>query len=239
MGEENITLLLLGKENPTATTRHYWKEGEISLPLEFVALVKSIEESVKLIVVYAIVNKTRQDKTKQTSSDDATTNINARLTHVEEFVGASYEDTVWDKYPTVTIAIGEVLETFKTQAFNVGRAMEVATEQEDKVRLLQSSTQNNRTQTLIMLRSVVDQLKSVEAIAIENRENMKCIRPDARDDVLTNDFMELVGLGTCRYKEQREGPEDNIELSLIHDKISTLDKSVEHMSDILGAICKF
>eukprot|EP00957_Ditylum_brightwellii_P170306 12963727-Ditylum_brightwellii.AAC.2 len=65
---------------------------------------------------------------------------------------------------------------------------------------------------------------------------MKHIRPDTRDDMLTNDFMELSGLGMGRYKGQREGPEDNVELSLIHDNISTLDKSVEHMSDMPGAI---
>eukprot|EP00957_Ditylum_brightwellii_P087816 6687585-Ditylum_brightwellii.AAC.1 len=70
------------------TTRCQWKEGETSLPTEFVALVESVEEPVKLIVVYAIANRTRQ-----TSSDDATNNINARLTSLEEFVGASYEDT--------------------------------------------------------------------------------------------------------------------------------------------------
>eukprot|EP00957_Ditylum_brightwellii_P120640 9202821-Ditylum_brightwellii.AAC.1 len=73
-GEENIALLLPIKENPTATTRRQWKEGETSLPPEFVALVESIKESVKLILVYAIANKTRQ-----TSSDDTTNNIIARL----------------------------------------------------------------------------------------------------------------------------------------------------------------
>eukprot|EP00957_Ditylum_brightwellii_P051244 3885168-Ditylum_brightwellii.AAC.1 len=43
-------------------------------------------------------------------------------------------------------------------------------------------------------------------------------------------------LGTGRQDEQRKGPEDNVELSLICDKISTLDKSVVHMSDMRGAI---
>eukprot|EP00957_Ditylum_brightwellii_P119037 9079616-Ditylum_brightwellii.AAC.1 len=78
-----------------AITRHQQKEEEASLPPEFVSLVESIKEFVKLIVVYAIANKTRQ-----ASSDDATNNINAQLTCLEEFVGTSYEDTVGNKYPT-------------------------------------------------------------------------------------------------------------------------------------------
>eukprot|EP00957_Ditylum_brightwellii_P165497 12599777-Ditylum_brightwellii.AAC.1 len=48
--------------------------------------------------------------------DDASENINVRLTNLEHFVGYSYKDTVGKDYPNVSITVKEMLATLKTHA---------------------------------------------------------------------------------------------------------------------------
>eukprot|EP00957_Ditylum_brightwellii_P173745 13228247-Ditylum_brightwellii.AAC.1 len=59
---------------------------------------------------------------------------------------------------------------------------------------------------------------------------------DARGDSLSNDLMAISGLGRNTREDRRDGPEDTAQLELLQEKVSSLDKSVEHVADMLGAI---
>eukprot|EP00957_Ditylum_brightwellii_P032021 2427985-Ditylum_brightwellii.AAC.1 len=72
-----------------------------TLPESFVKLMQEMEESMHLIVMYTIANKSMQS-----GRESVTNNINARLTSLEDYVGGDFEDST-DNYPTIAIAIKE------------------------------------------------------------------------------------------------------------------------------------
>eukprot|EP00957_Ditylum_brightwellii_P211730 15366519-Ditylum_brightwellii.AAC.1 len=72
--------------------------SELGIPKELATLLKAIKLSVHSLVVYAITNNTAQN---------ATDNINARLTSLEDFVGGQYGDAVRVDYPNIAIVLNK------------------------------------------------------------------------------------------------------------------------------------
>eukprot|EP00957_Ditylum_brightwellii_P148931 11338837-Ditylum_brightwellii.AAC.1 len=91
--------------------RWEWKDADAQVPPNFIDLVEAIELLVKSFVLYT----TAMDAS-YIMRDGASENINARLISLENFVGNSYEDTVGEDYPNVSIAVKEMLTTLKTHA---------------------------------------------------------------------------------------------------------------------------
>eukprot|EP00957_Ditylum_brightwellii_P193241 14713833-Ditylum_brightwellii.AAC.1 len=66
-----------------------------------------MEEVIQSILTFAAANESTQTKW-----EDIANNIKARLTSLEEYVGGEFESAI-DIYPTLMIAVKEMLESIK------------------------------------------------------------------------------------------------------------------------------
>eukprot|EP00957_Ditylum_brightwellii_P143952 10969103-Ditylum_brightwellii.AAC.1 len=86
--------------------------------------------------------------------DDATNNINARLTSLEDFVGTDYEEGVRENSPNVSIAIKEILALLKEGSEMVENACQNITEHRKSLCALKGSTSLDKVQTIQAMQSM-------------------------------------------------------------------------------------
>eukprot|EP00957_Ditylum_brightwellii_P199542 15211294-Ditylum_brightwellii.AAC.1 len=125
----NILLVQPLKVLCTDEERAKWS-ADHALPQSLLDCSASMENSIKSVVVYIIANKGTQSK-----REDVFNIINARLTSLEGYVGGNYE-TFIENYPTISIAIKEMLANIAVHMARIHRAIRNAkTHKEDVLHL--------------------------------------------------------------------------------------------------------
>eukprot|EP00957_Ditylum_brightwellii_P095080 7241144-Ditylum_brightwellii.AAC.1 len=144
---DDIALIWSVKSNITDKEHKKWKEISSSTPRDFVDLVESIEDLVKLIVLFAVSIETNQSKREEVMD-----NVNVHLTSLEDYVGRDYQEAVRDIYPNVSIAIRDMLTQLKEHTSSVEKTMQTVVGCIKEVELIaieaneRAKRQQNRTE---------------------------------------------------------------------------------------------
>eukprot|EP00957_Ditylum_brightwellii_P110463 8424439-Ditylum_brightwellii.AAC.1 len=88
------------------------------------------------------------------------------------------------------------------------------------------------------MQTIVGRVKEVELIAIKANEREKRQQNGAerQDEILNNGFMFMTGLGVCGEDSPHEGAPARYHLELLNGKVTQLDKTINHVTDMSGAI---
>eukprot|EP00957_Ditylum_brightwellii_P191946 14611455-Ditylum_brightwellii.AAC.1 len=106
--------------------REFWRSKGSRIPLNFVELIESIEETVKSLILF--VTSTEANKVFRESAME---NLNAPLICLEEHVGGDYNKAIGEDLPTVSIAIKELLHLLNEHVRDVEKIEAVAIETRD------------------------------------------------------------------------------------------------------------
>eukprot|EP00957_Ditylum_brightwellii_P034616 2624818-Ditylum_brightwellii.AAC.1 len=101
--------------------------------------------------------------------DAAIDNVNACLTSLEEYVGADHGKTVGDQFPNASIALKEMLTRLDELFGLIENINSEASDANSKADLIHDSTNRDKQQSLIVLRTLIDRSRQVEAKSAENK----------------------------------------------------------------------
>eukprot|EP00957_Ditylum_brightwellii_P089678 6829443-Ditylum_brightwellii.AAC.1 len=142
------------------------------------------------------------------------------LTSLEEYVGADFEATVGDEYPTASLAIKEMIAYLQDHKQSLKETRRDLKSQTTVLENFKDAYGNDKDQTMNILKTVIGRLRDVESLKID----------------LADNFMRKAGL--------TEEMQDDVEAStmIFYAKVNSLtegflwlEKSVAHVSDMMGA----